>query len=1086
MVEKEFYKVVGKIDDILARSQTAAELFELIEEDIAYENYFFKKVKDLKWFSLLNERKYFSPDKALGVEKGEEKGFYRIPEWNILPYLEKVSGQVREGKNKEYVDELLEIIRDVTNYHLKHDKILDNYRTWWYFVKILLNIPSDRISIDIIDLIPAWLDSKFNASPQGSDIATKLLPKFLDSNNSDDWKKAEKIVDIITDIKWLPLPKQKTSLWEKKEEAKTVVDAYWLLESFKNKNNAVKVGEKCSEKIIFTLANRLKEIFRREEKTNYIDVNFNHQKYHIIAEQLEDYRYCIKIGIQNIPAGDIFEEQLAKVTKKYFKELFNFKLKNCNEEVDFVKRIKEELKKEKNEIFANLKNEFDEHLTGLYEGIHSDYSYIWFESLYSLPKVGLNEAKEVLILILRDILLAKSRKDKDATEKALNKFLTYEYQYPLFRRIVLFIIGNEWNRYKNLFWKMVDEDSKNLLFDDSDYELEVKKLLKNNIKSFTPEEKEKIKAIIQKGPQQYLPEKNQKRYVSYWKQKWYWTVKSDSYFYSFYKKYEEITKIKKEEKVWSERLTGWVGPGPSPLTKEDILRRSNEELVEYLNSFKTKDEWEGPTVGGLAGVLKETVVENPSKFTKKLEPFLDVGYRYVYEIIDGLRDAWSKNKEVEWKETLKFIEGYLKKDGFWDDKFKVETDNWKMDHKGVIKIIGDFISEGTQKDEHALPDDCIRLAKKIIFTALNKEKEEAKKFKGEGYVTHTLNSVFGRVIVALIHLTLHIARIDKEKEQKEIHWDRDIKEQYENLFKKEIVESYVIFGQYMGNFYYLDKNWVKERIKKFENKEFPDSLWEPFMKGYLFYSSLYKNIYGLMKGHYLRAIACDFKDKEIGSIGDRLVQHISLSYLIGNENVKDKESLFRKLLDKWDHSQIKEMIGYFWMQRNYLVETVKDKVKIEENSMIKERKERTINFWRWIYENKYKNLKDGKLTADDKELLSEISKLTIFLSRIDEENSKWLILSASSLEGVRPHPASFFLEYLNRFNDKESISYIGKILLALLSKSTITYREEDIKSLVEKIYKYGKKTEANEICNTYGTRGIDFLRDTYEKYNKEK
>jgi len=31
MVEKEFYKVVGKIDDILARSQTAAELFELIE-----------------------------------------------------------------------------------------------------------------------------------------------------------------------------------------------------------------------------------------------------------------------------------------------------------------------------------------------------------------------------------------------------------------------------------------------------------------------------------------------------------------------------------------------------------------------------------------------------------------------------------------------------------------------------------------------------------------------------------------------------------------------------------------------------------------------------------------------------------------------------------------------------------------------------------------------------------------------------------------------------------------------------------------------------------------------------------------------
>ena len=52
-----------------------------------------------------------------------------------------------------------------------------------------------------------------------------------------------------------------------------------------------------------------------------------------------------------------------------------------------------------------------------------------------------------------------------------------------------------------------------------------------------------------------------------------------------------------------------------------------------------------------------------------------------------------------------------------------------------------------------------------------------------------------------------------------------------------------------------------------------------------------------------------------------------------------------------------------------------------------------------------------------------------------------------------------------------------------IAQKITTYREEDIKSLVEKIYKYGKKTEADEICNTYGSRGIDFLRDIYEKCN---
>ena len=53
----------------------------------------------------------------------------------------------------------------------------------------------------------------------------------------------------------------------------------------------------------------------------------------------------------------------------------------------------------------------------------------------------------------------------------------------------------------------------------------------------------------------------------------------------------------------------------------------------------------------------------------------------------------------------------------------------------------------------------------------------------------------------------------------------------------------------------------------------------------------------------------------------------------------------------------------------------------------------------------------------------------------------------------------------------------------MLSKSTPTFREENIKSIVEKIYQFGDKNKANKICNIYGSGGYEFLRPLYEKYN---
>lgn len=1044
-----------------------------IREDISYENYFFKKAKNPKWFIPLKEEGYFSPDKAPGPKKEEieEKIYYSIPEWNVLPYLERISEQVNISGNEKYIDELLNIIRDVTNYHIKHDRILDNYITWWYFVKILLNIPNNRIPIDIIELIPIWLDSKFiNINMLvGSDIATKLLPKFLDSANPDDLEKAEKIIESITTIKWIEVPEEIRGVFGKEEEPKTVIDAHWLLESFKV--NAVKIGEKCSENVIFAIAEKLKEIFIREHQENGIDIKCKNNNYVLIIKHLKDFEFVASIGfLKEKPE----EQKKGLLMYKPIKidKIFDFKIRNCKDKKSFIYLIKQEITKD--ERFKEINDNLDKEIGLLHESIFSDYSYIWFESIFSEPSITIHGAKETLTLILRDVALAKARNNKNTAEKIFEKFLGDEYQYPLFKRIVIFIIGTEWNTFKDKFWQIIDDESGKLLFDSPYFQPEIYTLLGNNISKFTIEEKEKIKTIIEEGPQRYLPEDNQDKYISYWKQKWYSAVKSDSRFKPLYEKYREITQI--EEEIRFKEHATWIGPGTSPLTKEEILKMPNRELVEFIKTFKTKDHWKGPTVEGLAALLKVTVQEKPEKFIDDLSPFLNIGYHYIYEMLWGIRDAWNKKKSIDWGKLFEFIKMYIDRDDFWKDKYKIEGDEWPAIHSWITGMIGELIQEGTEDDAWAFSEEHFNIAKEIIFLILDKRQFQKEK-EIRDVVSYTLNSPSGKILTALIYLALRIARAeDKKGIEREVKWDLEFRAKYEKALQNKIIEAYTLLGQYMSNLYYLDRDWIEEKIKTILPLEKNEHLWKAFMSGYLFDRRIYKNLYDLMRKDYLTAIDYEFKE---GHITERLVQHICIGYLNGYEFLEDDKNLFRKILNKWDFFQIREMIGFFWMQRDYLVETIEKKIKIPSIPENEKIKEKIIAFWRWVCENKYIQVEN--LNKEDRKILSNLAKLTIFLPKIDSENLKWLMLCA--LYVYVDFSSPFFIEYLDELTNEKSVNDVGEIFLEMLKTFTPDYNKKHIRSIVEKLYQFGEKEKVNGICNIYGGRGYDFLRDIYEKYN---
>jgi len=1057
MPEKpEYYKIFSEVDGIINNNNPQKDWTELekLLKDKSIEVYFLNNTISTEWFSKLNENKYFSPSNAPGPIESEEKGMYRIPEWNVLQYLEKVSIQIKEKpvENGQYIDELLKIIKDVTNYQNDKWEHIDNDRTWWYFVKILCNLPNEKIDNEIINLILVWLESKFRTTLQGSEIVKKLLPKFLDSNNSDDWKKSEKIAEHS--LATFPSKGEKEIL-------KTVIDSYYLKESFLTKNNAEKLGKTCTNDFINNLSDNIKKLLKKDESNIFIEVNNdtyrfllndNNNSITIKISKAENKKkndtiFMPKENWKEVDQLDI-TAKISGLKKKQFYELIIEKLKEKNLYETLVQNSNEKL--------------FEEELIDLHIQLFNKEIY---SSFYSRRHYFEHDVLDLLTEILKKTLVSKSKTSINGTKEILENYFNDNYLY--FYKMALYIIGcdeSNVNTYRDIYFKYLEADKYNILMDGIYFGDEIKHLF-NTLKELDLDKKELIKRKIEEGPRKIY-----KMDIIIWKQERYEALKHDDYFKNEWDKCRTVTG-RDEYQLFpavGEIQTGVVKE-ISPLDYENISQMSVKEVVDFIKSYKPaerQDFFKSEGVAGLAGEISKAIQKDPKKFTDELNLFLDIGYYYIYSLIGNFRTLWvNKSPILDIEKILKFIKEYIEPDKFWKDELMTPDDEWKASHKWVVGMIGEFIQEGTRDDSWAFDEKYLPQIKDIIFFILDKiEADEPS--ENNDPVTDVLNTHQGKMINAFINYVLRAARLnDKRNGKKEINWGNDVKQKYETLLNKGIFEAYTLLGEFLPQFCYLDKKWVEIKIKEFETIQ-RNNLWELFLTGYLHISKIYNIIFNLMERHYLKALNYKFKNQHAN---EAVVQHIAVGYL---RNLEVGNSIYEKLIDKWDYEQIKELLSFFWMQRDY-----KDE---------KDLRSRIIEFWKWVYENKYKGKQENELSSEDKKILSELCNLTVFLTEINPENFEWLRLLAPHID-VSFH-SSFFIEYLDELKDKgESYKYIGKIYIEMLKNTTPDFRKEDILSIVKFLYdkKIGEQfNEANDICNTYGSHGSEILRDLYDKYNK--
>lgn len=1071
------------------------QVLHLIETDADQARYFFARVKSLKWFFPLKEQGYFNPESVTYSPDG-----YALF-WNVLDYLERVSEQVVQ--DAQYGKELIEVIDSLVNFSIKRkeerEQGINNYHIWWYCVKILNNFPSsiikENLTIEKFRIwLSVWTDHSMGSDLTISDIGEKLLPKFLHDDFAPDYAYAETIINVITEIK----AGGKSNAFTKRDDAVLAWQTYWILDAFKKYGQLI--GQKCSLNVLFELSNRLKRALEYKQKEHYADIDIESKVYRIkvnrvFAGGLKPGEIKFKDDMYECFVKQFSEDQLKGVDRENdFWALHNIEPQDergcfmftASTKDLFVVEIKKNLPMDINwQTVDNLEKK----LLNIHEGLFSDYSHIWCRNLKTGPEHG-DGAEDVLTVILRDILLAKCEASREKCKLVLSVFLSDKYQFPIFRRFVLLCVDKFWFDYSEFFDKLIEVVP--IVLEESDFEVEMQDVLAHHNSTFSLTLKTKLKTLIDNVPEYYV-EKGDEKLIAYWKFKWLSPLRENSDFSALYQEAKQKAEPKDGKPYEPERFSSKGGfvSHKSPISKENILQKPIAELVKYLFDFRGADFWHGafegePDKEGLADVLQAAVKEEPKKFTDNLGVFMSTDYFYLHRIFRGIKEAWNAGSEIDWNNIFDFSIRYLNrdKDVIVAEALKAQgEDSNKGRYIWIVEAIVELIGDGSKDDKRAFVPEYFEKVEQIFDLILPLLKGEKHPDTQRDALTYVLNTTLGRTIMAYVSFSLRVARVTQKKQE---NWGRDKYERFLPIG----VDAYIWFGCYLPQMKYLDNDYMVEKITFFSQKDSSNFEWQMFMEGYLTRSRIYQDLYILMRPNYITALRSTvFK----GRVDEKLVEHICIGYLQIGELLQEKnddgqDSLFWKMLneataqdnrDRWS-----EVAGFFWSISG---RRSKKEEKDDQEEPSKDTKKRVLAFWEWTFENQ--DFVKSKLGAEYSSFLSRMARLTIWLEKIDEIIGKWLMLSAPYID--KEHRSTFFMQYLTKFEDDESIRRIGKIFLKILESATPTFKQEDIYLIVKRLYDLSKKdsdedvkNDAKEICNTYGRRGIHFLKDLFYENQK--
>ena len=220
-----YFNLLELIDRILKYDKPSEPILETLSNLLKVEarhSYFFKNLKSLYWLRPLKEKGFFGPQNNPQPQAvPDQPGYYTIPHWSVLDYLEHLASKNLEEPSDQITDALVEIVNSIIDYR-EDGKRIDNYRTDWIMVKIISTFPVERIEDNHIEFVRASLKSSWPSTLVAAGIGKSLLAHLIKNEAK---SLLLKLLEVMFDY----------DTERKLDDAKykSLMDKYWLFDALK-------------------------------------------------------------------------------------------------------------------------------------------------------------------------------------------------------------------------------------------------------------------------------------------------------------------------------------------------------------------------------------------------------------------------------------------------------------------------------------------------------------------------------------------------------------------------------------------------------------------------------------------------------------------------------------------------------------------------------------------------------------------------------------------------------------------------------------------------------------------------------------
>jgi len=683
---------------------------------------------------------------------------------------------------------------------------------------------------------------------------------------------------------------------------------------------------------------------------------------------------------------------------------------------------------------------------------NDSYCSIWRSAVEEHPQ---NEHKDAelgtIVVCVRDAIEGLLVSDLDSAKSIVGDLLIDELQ--MFRRIGIYFVDAHFSDLSHLSDRVLIEEHfiPNMRHEVWNY-------LNHHYNHLPQDQQDRVLNFITSIEREDDDGKPHPGFSAYAQAVWLAAIRShDSKLEKLYKEKCGIADAEPDHPDFSSYMwSGGFRGIKSPLSQEEILSLSVNELVSFLDEYETEDAFEGPSIEGLASTLRVSIKDHPLHYIRDLDAFKSTKASYLNAIIEGYGEAWKAKQKLPWKDIwerlLDFILALVQPEEFWILEDEAPRGTAQANRNWLVNSIGRLLESGLKDDEWAFDSSLLPNAKKLLLLLLEKQNGSDSFETDRDAVSIAINSPRGNCLEALINYGLRRCRLsDKEHGNHDLVW-QELEPIFANELNTEPVVGYefsTLVANYLRNFMYMSMGWTKRMLPKIFDKT--DNLrWSCAMEGLAYVGTLHDDIYCYLRdnGDFIQALD---QDSLREYVHERTVQSIGIAYLRDLESLDEPQSLISQLLSRHNSKELGILIGFF------------SPFEKEIDPVIREK---SMALWPRIL--KVLDIE----TVEGKKLASRLCRWLGFIEEINNSNRN-LIYESVEFAGADYH-AYDTLKQIARLSRSQPLE-AGKLWMIMLKGTSEDYPQEAIQEALQNLINEGRegKRLADTICSEYIKLGTD-------------